>query len=48
MSGLGAIVGTAIALALDRERLSTYVAWGTVAGGALGVCRVLTEELMFW
>lgn len=45
MSALGAIVGAAIALARGREEEASYILRGTVAGGTVGVLRVLIEAL---
>jgi hypothetical protein len=45
MSALGAIVGAAIALRKGREEEASYIIRGTVAGGAVGVLRVLIEAL---
>lgn len=47
MAGVGAVVGAAISLGRQDEDLPDYMAWGLVAGGALGVCRALVEGLWF-
>jgi len=45
MAGVGAAIGAAISLGRQDDGLPDYVAWGLVAGGALGVCRALIEGL---
>jgi hypothetical protein len=47
MAGVGAVVGAAISLGRQDEDLPDYMAWGLVAGGALGVCRALVEGYGF-
>jgi outer membrane lipoprotein SlyB len=44
-AALGGIVATAITLGLGKERETAYIMRGTVAGAAIGFCRLLVEGL---